>query len=457
MAGAGFLTGLVSLGGRPIQLSIGPDLRILGFTATVCVVTALLFGLAPALLAGRLDLTRSIHSGWQGRQGGRQLSGRALVSCQCAISLVLIAGAALLGTSLWNLRKLHPGFVAEDVATAELCVVPTRDGMQRLVRLADPLEARLRAMPGVRSAAVSTFPVLSRGWQSSKLLAPGRPPREGEAVHVNQVTAGFFETYRIGLVRGRTLAATDLPGAPKAAVINERLAEQYFGVENPVGRQVALDSPSDSWTIVGVVRNTKYHNLREDAPPQIYLPVGQANAPGIFIGVRTEPGASVTPRQIRAALAEVDSVAAIREHQTLKALMEATLERERLMAKLGLAFGGMALVLAICGVYATMAYSVARRTREIGLRMALGATPSAVRDTVLREALGPTLAGIMAGIPFAIGGAQALRSALYGITPANPAAVFGAALAILAASTLAAWLPAARAARVDPVKALACE
>jgi ABC-type antimicrobial peptide transport system permease subunit len=271
------------------------------------------------------------------------------------------------------------------------------------------------------------------------------------------VTAGFFETYRIGLIRGRTLAAADGPASPRVAVINEQLARQYFGAEDPLGRQVGLDSRKDAWTIVGVVRNAKYHDLREDAPPQIYLPLGQANAPGIFIGVRSEPGTAVTPRQIHAALADVDGGSAIREEETLAVHVEATLERERLMASLGLAFGGIALALAVSGVYATMAYSVARRTKEIGLRMALGAAPRQVREMVLREALRPALAGIAGGLLLALGATRALRSALYGIAPASPAALFAAAAIILAASALAAWLPALWAARVDPMKALASE
>lgn len=457
VAGGQFLAGLVTIGGQPIHLRIGADLRVLGFTAAVCLFTTLSVGLAPALRASRIDLARSIQSGWRAQKGEHQMSGRALVACQCALSTVLITGTALLAMSLWNLRNVDPGFVAEDVTTGELSVVPTRAGIERLVRLPGPLEERLRAMPGVRAAAVSTFPVLSRGWQSSTLLVPGRPSGDGELVHVNQVTAGFFETYRIGLIRGRLLAGSDGPTSPRVAVINERLARQYFGRGDPLGRQVGLDSPKDSWTIVGLVRDAKYHDLRDEAPPQIYLPIGQANAPGIVIGVRSEPGTTVTSRQIRAALAEVDGGAAIREQETLVAHVEATLERERLMATLGLAFGGMALALAVSGVYATMAYSVARRTKEVALRIALGAAPRRVQGMVLREAVTPALAGIAGGVPLALGAARALRSVLYGIAPASPAPLFAATAIIVAASVLAAWLPARCAARVDPMKALTSE
>ena len=305
MAGSRFLASVVSFGGQPVRLSIGPDLRILGFTLALCLLTALVFGLAPALGAGRIDLARSIGSGWQPERGrGKGLSGRALIACQSALSMVLIAGTALLAQSLGNMQNVDPGFVSKNVVTAKLTFVPTREGIERLVRTSVPLEARLKAMPGVRDAAVSSYPILSKGWQSETLTVPGRPAREGERVHANHVTSGFFETYRIRLVRGRMLAPGDGPGAPKVAVINQQLARQYFGGEDPIGRQVILDS--GPWTVVGLVRDTKYHDLREDPPPQIFLPIGQANAPGICVGVRAESGVAITARQLRAALAEVD-------------------------------------------------------------------------------------------------------------------------------------------------------
>jgi len=461
MEGSHLLIGFVSFSGQPVQLRTGPDFRVLGFTLALCLLTTLLFGLAPALRAGRIDLPRSISSGWQGQRGsGKYLAGRALVAAQAALSVVLLAGTALLVQSLGNLRGVNPGFVAKDVTVAQLSFVPTVQGLERLIRLSDPLEARLRAMPGVRAATVSTYPILSKGWQSDTLAVAGRPAREGGSIHVNQVTPGFFETYRIRLVRGRTLAPSDGAAAARVAVVNERLAQEYLGGQDPIGRQVSFGSGFDArhaWTIVGVVRNTKYHDLREPMLPQIYLPISQAQAPGVFIGVRTVSGTSVSSHQLRVIVGELDDATGIQKAETLAAHVESTLEKERLMVSLGLVFGFMALALACCGIYGTMAYSVSRRTKEIGLRMALGAAPLNVQSMVLREALWPASIGLAAGLPLALGAAYVVRSMLYGIAPTSPAALSGAALTVLVAAFLAAWLPARWASRLDPMEALRSE
>ena len=452
------LVGMVSFSGQAVELRAGIDLRVLGFTLAVCLLTTLLFGLAPALRAGRSNLTRSISSGWQEQDGHRRyLSGRSLVALQAALSVVLIAGSVLLVRSLSNLRSLDPGFTARDVTTAQLSFEPTREGLERLIRVSEPLEARLKVEPGVRAASVSLYPMLSQGWQSNSIAVPGRQIPEAERIHVNQVTCGFFDTYRIPLLRGRAFTRND---QGKVAVINEELARRYLSPDDPIGRSVGLDGsldPQKTWTVIGVARNTKYHDLREEVVPQIYLPIAASEGPGIFVGVRTEPGRAVTNQQIAKAVAGVDPIVGVRKTESLTEHVESTLEKERLMARLAVVLTLVALALACAGMYGTMAYSVARRTREIGLRMALGAAPLTAQAMILREALRPAVTGIVVGLPFAIGGAYLVRSLLFGIDPASPVAFTAAAIVILAAALLAAWIPARWASKVDPMTALRTE
>ncbi len=223
------------------------------------------------------------------------------MAVQVGLALVLLAGASLLVRSLGNLRRQDPGSTAANVLTAQLSFTPSLEGIQRLNGLASPLATRLASMPGVRAAAVSNFPIISRGYQSETVSLPGRPAREGERIHFNHVTAGFFETYGIPVLRGRPLEATDAASTPKVAVINERLARQYFGGEDPLGKLVSLApafDPQKAWQVVGVVRSSKYHDLRQEMPPQMYVPISQSHGVGLFVDVRAILGATPGAIQI---------------------------------------------------------------------------------------------------------------------------------------------------------------
>jgi predicted permease len=358
------------------------------------------------------------------------------------------------------LRNQDPGFVTENVISAQLTFTPSPEGIQRLLRISDPLVERLGGMPGVRAAAASTFPVISEGWESEIVSLPERPAREGEKVHVNHVTAGFFETYGIQVLRGRPLGTADTASAPRVAVINERLARQYFGGEDPIGRRYSPGPVFDAqkaWQVVGIVRNTKYHDLREEMPAQMYVPVSQGRAPGLFVGVRAGPGGRASADLIRQALREVDPSTEIESVTALAAHVEATLHQERMLARLGGLFSLLALALAWTGVYGTMSYAVARRTREIGVRAALGAAPGTIQLAILRDALRPVAAGILAGVPLALAAARVIRGLLYGVEPGNPLTLALTLLTVVAAAVAAAWLPARAASRVDPLEALRSE
>jgi predicted permease len=376
------------------------------------------------------------------------------------LAVVLLAGAGMLVESLRNLRRLDPGFVAEGVVTARLAFVPNLEQMRRLNRLAAPLAERLAAMPGVRAAAISAYPMISRGSQVEALSLPGRPARQGEQILLNHVTAGFFETYRIPLLAGRPVEARDGPAAPKIAVINDLLARRYFGAESPLGRTFSLASPYDpaaAWQVVGIVGNTKYRDLRQEMPPQVYVPLSQSGAPGLYIGARPAGGAGIPAELIREALARVDPSTEIQSTAGLSATVEASLHQERMLARLGLAFSLLALALAWTGVYGTMSYAVAGRTREIGLRAALGATGAGIQVAVLLDALRAVAAGIVVGLPVAFAAGGVIRGLLYGVEPGSPGVLMLTAAATLAVAVAAAWLPARAASRVDPMVALRAE
>jgi len=262
------------------------------------------------------------------------------------------------------------------------------------------------------------------------------------------------------VLRGRPLGTADTASAPPVAVINERLAGQYFGGDDPIGRRFSPGAVFDAqkaWQVVGIVRNTKYHDLREEMPAQMYVPISQGRAPGLFVGVRAGPGGRASADLIRQALREVDPSTEIESVTALAAHVESTLHQERMLARLGGLFSLLALVLAWTGVYGTMSFAVARRTREIGLRAALGAAPGRIQLAILRDALRPVAAGILAGVPLALAAARVIRGLLYGVEPGNPLTLALTLLTVVAAAVAAAWLPARAASRVNPLEALRAE
>jgi ABC-type antimicrobial peptide transport system permease subunit len=499
--GSRVLLGLVSSRGAPVRLDVALDPRQLAFAAAAALLTGVGFGLAPALRATRVDLAaslkeggaRSVLSGGAGRpgaaggagraarfvragaaQGGgagwsrsgrrRRLLplGRALVAAQIALSLLLLIGAGLFVRSLQNLVRMDPGFASDRLMAAE--VNPGQLGYDEahLTALYDRLVERLEAMPGVRAASLSQFRLLASGSSAASVELPGaaQVPGHPRIAHVWIVTPHYFAATGMPLLRGRGFTARDRKGAPKAATVNQALVRSFFPDRSGLGERFGFEvaTPRD-YEIVGVVRDAKYNQLGEKTPPMIYLPVAQNPDALRDVEVRTASaaGAAAIARELRRAVAEVEPKLAVMSTLSMSEQLDRSLARERAIARLTGFFGGLALLLSAIGLYGVMSYSVARRTGEIGLRMALGAPRRRVLAMVLGETARLIAIGVATGLAAALATTRLAASQLHGLTAFDPATVAVATLVLVAVALLAGFLPARRAADTSPMTALRYE
>jgi predicted permease len=322
--------------------------------------------------------------------------------------------------------------------------------------------ARIRAVPGVDAAAETTIiPLIGNAW-NDRVWMDGEVPEQGKIAYFNRVSEGYFKTLGIPLLAGRDIDEHDTPDSPKVAVVNESFAREIAGGANPVGRRLRVEAtptePETVYEIVGLVKDAKYSSLRDNYEPGVVLASSQAPSQNEYAAVliSSEGGASGVIGGVKNALASVNPQILMR-FQTLKSRVENTLLRERLMATLSGLFGLLALVLACVGLYGIMSYGVAGRTNEIGIRMALGARGADVRLMILRESLLLVLVGIAAGLPAALAVPRLVSTLLFGLSPADPASMLLAALALLAVALAAGYIPARRASRVSPMDALRYE
>ncbi len=474
--GTRLLLPLLSQGEIPIYLSLNPDLRMLGFTAAVTVVTSLLFGSAPAFLATRIDLQSTLKQDSQAMSGRRALSfGRVFVIAQVALSLLLLVGAGLFVQSLQKLQQVETGYARENVLVLKLEPLGSDLKMaifSRLTAFYDELLRRVEAMPGVVQASLVGYsPISRREWlvmgENSgettwpQLYVEGQLHQFGAEIQLNfmQVYPHSFATLGIPLVAGRDFGPQDTRGSQKVAVINESMARRFFGHENPVGRRFSYDSSDssrgDDLEIIGVVKDAKYISLREPSRPMFYLSFAQVGGRGqMTLVVRTAgnpaPIAAAIQREARA----LDPRMPRFEVESLAAQLDASLMQERLVATLSSVFGLLALVLVCIGLYGLMAYDVARRTHEIGIRMALGASARQIVRLVLGKTLWLVGIGLVVGLGAALGATRLIASLLYGLTPNDPLTIALASMLLLTVAALAGYLPARRASRVDPMVAL---
>jgi predicted permease len=460
--GSDLLVAFISSGPVPVKLDVSPDLRALGFTALVSLLTGIAVSLAPALQSARIDLTPALKESVATVGFGRRWQpGRALIALQVALSLVLVIGATLFAFSLRNIIRLGAGFQTENLLLADFDPGGAGYDRNRLNAFYSEALERARKLPGVSAASLSTNMPLSDDDSTRALIVPGSGMigPEDLKVHVNWVSTAFFETMRIPLLKGREFMTSDDDGAAKVAVINEALARFYFGDNDPVGKVVwirgELNEPPIQ--IVGVARDSKLQDLRQAPPRMIYLPFLQYHQDYMTLEVRTAMNPPTLIPAIRQALLEVNRDIPISEIKTGQAQLDGGLVVERLIATLSNFFGALALLLAAIGLYGTLSHFVARKTREIGVRMALGAQRSDVLRLVMREASWPLLIGISVGLPAAMAIYRVVTNQfsdlLFGVTATNPLVLSLSVAALLVTAALAAYLPARKAAKVDPMAA----
>jgi predicted permease len=452
------LVAMARAGRYALPVDIHMDLRVLGFAAAIAILTTVLFGLAPALRATRVDLAHGLKDdarlrSTKGHPGGAQL----LVALQIAAALLLTVGATLAVRSLANLRAIPLGFNATRVVTFGLDAGRNGYGEARGTALYSRLLEQLNLTPGVVAASASTETPMSGLSSSATILADGGTRGSPK---LNGVSARFLELLQISLVAGRGLDERDMNGA-RVAVVNESMARQFFGGGPAIGRSFRWVRKG-SWDVqvVGVVKDAKYDRVRDEAPATIYVPWTQmpyGAATKLDFEVRAAGDANATVSAIRRLVRETDGMLPVMNIRQMDQLIDDALEQERLLAWLVGLFGAITLVLACVGLYGMVAYSVTGRTREIGLRMALGADRASVLGMIFRQVLVTAGGGIAVGMAAAVVATRVVESLLYGVKANDTMSFVAATAMVLAVAVLAVAVPARRAMAIDPVRALRYE
>ena len=452
-------------GGLPAFGDVGLDWPVLLFSAGITIAAGLVFGVVPARFATRDDLAGALQNRGSDGTGGAVAGGRirnTFVAIQLALCIVLLVGAALLTRSFLRIQREQIGFQPDHLITAELRLPITKYANDTaMAQFADQALARIRAIPGVRSAALLGSVPLSGNWGATTYLPEGQSPPADQVLpttQVNQVTDGFFATLGIALVTGRDFAATDRLGSPLVAIVNRELARHAWPNESPLGKRITVTGPPDVVvTVVGVVDNIKQFTLTEPVAPQLYL--AKAQNPGIFssVAARTVGDPDAMGNAVREAIWAVDRDQPVWKIRSMGSLLERDVAPQRFTVLLAGSFAVLALVLALIGVYGVMAYAVAQRSREIGIRMALGAARGEVVRMVLWSGLRIVAVATAVGLAAAFGGARLIQRQLFNVPPTDPVTFLAVPVLLAAVAALACWVPARRAARVDPAISLQSE
>jgi predicted permease len=456
-----FLVAFLSTSNNPIFLDLTPDWRVLGFAAGLTVLTCLLFGLAPAIRATRIEPGAAIKAGGRGVTAGRERLSlrRGLTVAQVALSLVLIAGAILFSRSLNKLMSVETGFRQEGILTANVGVRRLNFTRESYPAFRDELHDRMLAIPGVEAVSIGGPPL---GAGSGTIWMDGHEARQGVRASLTGIGPDYFKTFEIRLLAGREFEARDQFGAPEVAIVNEAFARRFLNGANPVGQRFWTeafgDIPKRRFEIVGFVRDIKFGDLREEFRPIIFMNRAQdPNAsPGDNYSIRSRLSQTETIAAVKRLLSEINPAITV-SFQSFKPLIEATILRERLVATLSGFFGLLALVLASIGIYGILSYGVASRTHEIGIRMALGAERRGVLWLILREALVLVTVGVIVGMPLIFAVTRLAASLLFSLSPTDPVSLLLAVLLMVGVALVAGYLPSRRATKVDPMVALGCE
>jgi predicted permease len=476
--GAHTIISLVSTNqARPLGFAAGVDLRVLGFTVAVSLLTGILFGVAPTFRSARVDLTPALKEGERsaaspGHAGGKWFSiGNALVVTQVALAIVVLVGAGLLVRTLQNLRSIDVGFDSHNVLI--FGIDPTLIGYKgpQVDAFYRDLQGRLSEIPGVKSASYSMGPLLSGGLMITMFHWPGTPQDQSSEADVLPVGPNFFETLHIPFLAGRGFNASDFrlsasnseatpTLAPTPVIVNQVFVEKYLGKEYPLGKRFG-QSPGDAngpaspgYEIIGLVRDAKYSDLRREIHAMMYMP---QSVGGASFELRTAADPQAILPAIREVVAKVNTNLPLFDVKTESQQIDRLLFQERLVARLSGFFGLLALVLACVGLYGLLSYEVSRRTREIGIRMALGAHPGSVLKLVLRQGIVLAVVGASVGIGVALGVMRYLTSMLYDVHANDPLTMIAAAVLLTLVALAACYIPARRAMRVDPMVALRYE
>jgi predicted permease len=463
--GSRLLVGQLTTFRETVFVDVSLDWRALAFTMVVAVGTALLFGLAPALRASHVDPAEAMKDQGRTIAGERhRMLGQPLVVVQVALSLVLLVGAGLFIRTFMTLTHQNLGFDPDRLLVLGVDVQRTGTLPEDRPALYERIEEAVRRVPGVENAAISMIrPVSGMGWNNMVEVPGGRAVAgRDRSVWLNGVSPHWFATYRVRLIAGRGFAESDRSGAPAVAIVNRAFAAKFLGAANPIGRVVRRVGMGDRGTpdpdlqIVGLVETTPYRQLRDDAPPIVYVPLPQAEAtwPSQTLSVRASvSNPALLTRSMADAVAGVDRSVSL-TFLPMTEQIGGMVVRERVLAILSGFFGALALLLAGIGLYGVTSYSVSRRRMEIGVRMALGADAAAVVRLVMARLALLLGAGLVAGTVASLWASAFVRTLLYGLEPNDPTTLTAAALVLTTVAVLAAWLPARRAARIDPAQVL---
>ena len=448
----------------PIPLNLAPDARVFLFSTAVAVLTGTLFGLAPALQSTRVDPVQALKASARGLSGSGAVFGgwtfkQTLVASQVALSLVLLVGAGLFLRTLRNLGQVDPGFDRDHMVSVWLDTHMAGYTPAQLLPLFQRLIERVESTPGVRSASLASCGLAIGCGDASDIYLPGVPHTNGETdAQERRVSQHFFNTTGIPLLYGRDFAASDTQNTPPVAIVNQTFVHEFLHDKNPIGQYFGYDAVNDHrFQIVGVVKDARVNDITESAPPMIYHSLAQDVIDVESLDVRTFGDPAKLSDDLRRAVRSVDPNLPIGGITNLAEQVSSNLAQPRLLARLTTIFGSLALALACLGLYGVVSYAVARRTSELGIRLALGASRYGVLWLVLHQTFAVAGAGVVAGLVLSSLSAPAVRSMLFGLAPNDPSTMLAAAILLLAVSIAAGLFPAWRAAQVEPSEALRVE
>jgi predicted permease len=466
MWGIQFLTFLLANGIEDFTLRPGLNWPVLGAASALALLTGILFGLAPALQSTRVDVIPALKDARAGQPGSRHALGRislsqALVATQIGLSLLMLVAAGLFVRTLSNLQSIQLGFNREDLLLFKMNARQAGHKDPEILTFYSELQKRFSAIPGVRSATATHHQMIGQGTSSGDAAPVGTPPKPGSDTHILMTGPDFFSTMQIPLLVGRALDDRDPPGSLPVAVVSEAYVQMYFPDQNPLGQQISIwrrpPLTDRIVEIVGVAANARYGPLKGAFREIVYLPFDQNSYDPVeemTFALRTSGDPLRHVNTVRDIVRRADPRVPVTDIKTQAAQIDQTMNQEIIFARLGTAFAVLALLIACVGLYGTMAYRVARRTREIGIRMALGAQRRSVVWMVQREVLALAAVGLAIGIPSALAGSSFVESFLFQVEPNSPVALVSAVAILLGAVLLAGYAPARKASRIDPMTAV---